>query len=125
MNILAVVWPERAPHVFLWGLVFLMLSVPESQAATSCEHPKLNRPSIGLVLGGGGARGSAHIGVIRVLEELNIPVDYVSGTSIGSLVGALYATGMNSDELEQVITGIDWDDLFVDETDRKEQQGGA
>ena len=121
MNILAVVWPERAPHVFLWGLVFLMLSVPESQAATSCEHPKLNRPSIGLVLGGGGARGSAHIGVIRVLEELNIPVDYISGTSIGSLVGALYATGMNSDELEQVITGIDWDDLFVDETDRKEQ----
>ncbi|MEH6568840.1 MAG: patatin-like phospholipase family protein [Halioglobus sp.] len=115
------VWTSIAPRAALWAMLCLMLPADRLYAATSCEHLAVDRPKIGLVLGGGGARGSAHIGVIRLLEELNIPVDYVTGTSIGSLVGALYATGMNADELEDVILGIDWDDLFVDETDRKEQ----
>ncbi len=86
-----------------------------------CDHGAADRPKIGLVLGGGGARGSAHIGVIRVLEEMRVPVDYVGGTSIGSLIGALLATGMNADQLEQVMLGLDWDDLFSDETARQDQ----
>ncbi|MEE4382444.1 MAG: patatin-like phospholipase family protein [Pseudomonadales bacterium] len=90
-------------------------------AMAQCLQPETNRPTIGLVLGGGGARGSAHIGVIRVLEELNIPVDCVAGTSIGSLIGAMYATGMTADELEEVMLGLDWDDLFVDDTQREDQ----
>jgi NTE family protein len=73
------------------------------------------------VLGGGGARGSAHIGVIRLLEELSVPVDYVGGTSMGSLVAGLYATGLSADELEDVILEIDWDDLFTDATARRDQ----
>lgn len=90
-------------------------------ALAACLDPGLARPTVGLVLGGGGARGSAHIGVIRVLEEMHIPVDCVAGTSIGSLVGALYASGMTADELERVMVTADWDDLFVDDTDREDQ----
>jgi NTE family protein len=59
------------------------------------------------VLGGGGARGSAHIGVIRVLEELRVPVDYVAGTSMGSLIGGFYAAGMTSQQLQDTVLGID------------------
>jgi NTE family protein len=79
-----------------------------------------DRPRIGLVLGGGGARGAAHIGVIRRLEELRVPIDYVTGTSIGSLVGAFYATGMSAGELDETIRGIDFDALFKDATPRKD-----
>ena len=61
------------------------------------------RPKIGLVLGGGGAKGAAHIGVLKVLEEQKIPVDYIAGTSMGAIVGALYASGLTADELEKVI----------------------
>lgn len=105
-------------HTCLASFLLLTYAIPQAQATSSCELPDSDRPKIGLVLGGGGARGSAHIGVLRVLEEMNIPVDYISGTSIGSLVGALYATGMESQELEEVITGIDWDYLFKDQTAR-------
>jgi NTE family protein len=76
---------------------------------------------VGLVLGGGGARGSAHIGVIRALEEMRVPVDCVVGTSMGSLVGALYASGMSVAEMEETISGIDWDNLFNDATPRQDQ----
>ncbi len=79
-----------------------------------------SRPRIALVLSGGGARGAAHVGVIRVLEELQIPVDIVVGTSMGAVVGGLYASGLNADELEQVIDYIDWRDAFIDNPPRKD-----
>ena len=60
------------------------------------------RPKIGLVLSGGGARGTAHVGVLKVLEELRIPVDLVVGTSMGSIVGGLYAYGHSPEELQQI-----------------------
>ena len=66
------------------------------------------RPSIALVLAGGGAKGAAHIGVLRVLDELHIPVDCVVGTSMGALVGATYATGMSPEEIERQVLAIDW-----------------
>ncbi|MBL4773213.1 MAG: patatin-like phospholipase family protein [Alcanivoracaceae bacterium] len=84
-----------------------------------------NRPKIGLVLSGGGARGLAHIGVLRALEEKNIPIDYIAGTSIGSIVGGLYATGMSTDDLEWVVKSIDWHRVFRPTTDRKKQQYSA
>ena len=102
-------------------LLLLITSFSVPAVFANCLEPETDRPKIGLVLGGGGARGSAHIGVIRVLEEMNIPVDCVAGTSIGSLVAALYAIGMDADELEEVMLGLDWDDLFVDDTDREDQ----
>lgn len=87
---------------------------PTAHADVQCAKPTIDRPRIGLVLGGGGARGIAHIGVIRMLEELRVPVDYVAGTSMGALVGGMYATGMTADELERVVEDIDWQDIFAD-----------
>ena len=93
--------PTRSIFAFL--AILPIFFVPAAQAAESCKPDDADRPSIGLVLGGGGARGSAHIGVIRALEELRVPIDCVVGTSMGSLVGALYATGMSVPEMEETI----------------------
>lgn len=79
-----------------------------------------DRETIGLVLAGGGARGIAHAGVIRALEEMQIPVDAVAGTSMGALVGGLYATGMGADQLYEVIANMDWDEAFEDSLKRQE-----
>src|SRR5512135_2371118 len=72
---------------------------PGEEPAPPAQAPAA-RPKIGLALGGGGARGTAHIGVIRVLEELHIPIDYVAGTSMGSIIGGLYACGYTPDQME-------------------------
>jgi len=97
------------------------LGSPTASADGACMDPtRIAGPRIGLVLGGGGARGAAHIGVIRRLEELRVPVHYISGTSMGSLVGGFYATGMNADELQQTVEAIDFEELFKDSTRRQE-----
>ncbi len=75
-----------------------------------------NHPKIGLVLEGGGALGLAHIGVIQWLEEHHIPVSYIAGTSMGGLVGGVYATGRNAGEVRDVIKGINWDAVINGET---------
>ena len=80
-----------------------------------------SRPKIGLALSGGGARGAAHIGVLAVLEENNIPVDYIAGTSMGSIVGGLYATGMSPEEILAAVESIDWDGVFQDLPAREER----
>ena len=72
------------------------------------------RPRIGLVLSGGGARGGAHIGVLRVLEELHVPVDVVVGTSAGSIVGAAYASGLPLEAIEEEMKGMSTAVLFRD-----------
>ncbi|WP_245638568.1 patatin-like phospholipase family protein [Hydrogenophaga palleronii] len=74
------------------------------------------RPRVGLVLSGGGARGFAHVGVLKALEAAHVPVDVIVGTSMGAIVGGLYASGMSADELEREILGVNWGDLF----DRRE-----
>ena len=78
------------------------------------------RPKIGLVLSGGGARGITHIGVIKVLEEMNIPVDYIAATSMGSIVGGLYAIDKTPAEMEKIVTSISWASMFSDSPPRKE-----
>lgn len=70
------------------------------------------RPKIGLALSGGGARGFAHIGVLQWFEEHRIPVDYIAGTSMGGLVGGLYAIGKSPAELRELVGGLDWDTLL-------------
>ena len=72
------------------------------------------RPRIGLVLGGGGARGAAHIGVLEVLEKLRVPVDCVAGTSMGALIAGAWAAGMAPDKMSEALAGADWNDMFVD-----------
>ena len=79
------------------------------------------RPRIGLALSGGGARGFAHVGVLRVLEQLRVPVDCIAGTSAGAAVGAAYAAGLSPDEIEARLRRVDWGDIFVDEVARTEQ----
>ena len=77
-------------------------------------------PRIGLVLSGGGARGAAHVGVLKVLEELRIPISAIAGTSMGALVGGTYASGLSPEEMERRLTTADWDVLFVDEPPRED-----
>jgi NTE family protein len=89
-------------HVFAAALIALLLPA----ALSAATDPQ--RPRIGLVLAGGGAKGGAHIGALKVLEELRIPIDCIAGTSIGALVGAGYATGQPAAEIEKFVTGIDW-----------------
>ncbi len=82
--------------------------------------PADGRPhKVGLVLSGGGARGAAHIGVLKVLEREQIPIDCIAGTSFGSVVGALYALGYSAAEIEQIFTRQDWDRLFSDAAERR------
>lgn len=81
-------------------------------ASSAIAQSESHRPRIGLVLGGGGARGAAHIGVIRVLEQRHIPVDCVAGTSMGALIGAAYASGMTADEIDKLVSGINWSEAF-------------
>ena len=76
------------------------------------KHDKSTRPKLGLVLEGGGALGLAHIGVITWMEEHRIPTSYVAGTSMGGLVGGMYATGLSPAEIRQLINGIDWDQVL-------------
>ena len=77
-------------------------------------------PKIGLALSGGGARGAAHIGVLRELEKHNIHIDYIAGTSMGAIIAGLYASGMNADQIDQAYNGIDWDTVLNDSTPRRE-----
>ena len=85
------------------------------------EPPPPQRPKVVLVLSGGGARGAAHVGVIRVLEEYHVPVDLIVGTSMGSIVGGLYASGWSIEEIEQKMTTIDWSGVFVDRLPREDR----
>ena len=77
------------------------------------------RPSIGLVLSGGGARGGAHIGVLKALEELRVPVDQLAGTSIGAVIGGFYVSGMSVVELEQLVESLEWERAFLNVTPRR------
>ncbi len=79
------------------------------------------RPKIGLALSGGGARGSAHVGVIKALEELGVPIDYIAGTSMGAIIGGIYAAGYSADELEQVLADMNWSGALSDKLPRREQ----
>ena len=78
------------------------------------------RPKIGLALGGGGAKGAAHVGVLRVLEQHKIPVDYIAGTSIGSVVGGLYAAGLSVDEIQKIMLETDWEKGYSDRIPRED-----
>ncbi|MCF7918375.1 MAG: patatin-like phospholipase family protein [Candidatus Cloacimonetes bacterium] len=85
-------------------LLFLFILLKGSEA----------EPKIGLVLSGGGARGLAHIGVLKVLEEYKIMPDYITGTSMGSIIGALYSLGYTAAEIEDIVMSQDWDELLYD-----------
>ena len=114
----SVAWFVRHGRQLLVGclltFVTLGLGIASDAAGAEQSSPVQARPKIGLVLAGGGAKGAAHVGVLKVIEQLRIPIDYVVGTSMGSIVGGLYASGMTPHEIQRAIEEIDWNDLFVD-----------
>ncbi|MCK5147439.1 patatin-like phospholipase family protein [bacterium] len=93
-------------------MICMLISIFSARAQTEM------RPRIGLVLSGGGARGLAHIGMLKMLDSLDIPVDYIAGTSMGAIIGALYATGYSGADIEHLIRNEDWIDLFTDKPPR-------
>lgn len=130
----------RVRRVFSFVILVLLLTLPESlllraQDATTLSmanesgraeavsfpklilqtQPATQRPRIGLALSGGGALGLAEIGVIRWMDENHIPVDRIAGTSMGSIIGAMYASGMSAEEIQKFAEKIDWDQAFLPE----------
>ena len=101
-------------------LSMLFLSVI-SGALAAPEEMQDNRLKVGLVLSGGGARGAAHIGVLKVLRDLRVPVDFIVGTSMGAIIAGLYASGMSIEEIEKALQTIDWSSAFRDKLDRKDR----
>lgn len=101
---------------YLLSLLLLLSTV----AAHAQEATQTDRPKIALVLSGGGAKGAAHIGVIKVLEQHRIPVDIVTGTSMGAYVAGMYALGFNAAELEQQLLKLDWNQGYQDKVGRDE-----
>lgn len=84
----------------------------------SFQYAQNSRPKVGLVLSGGGAKGLAHIGILKELEKAGIRPDYITGTSMGAVIGGLYASGYSAKELEKLVTTVDWDYLLTDKINR-------
>jgi NTE family protein len=108
-------------HLVYCVCAALIALLPVQAWAGDAPSDEGRRPKIGLALSGGGARGVAHVGVLKVLEEHRIPVDYIAGTSMGAIVGGLYATGMSADEIEAALHQVDWRDAFIDRTRRQDR----
>ncbi len=89
------------------------------QQSLPAQYTVKHRPKIGLVLSGGGAKGLAHIGVIKELTKLGIPVDYISGTSMGSIIGGLYACGYSAAQIENICHKVNWNEVLLDNISRK------
>lgn len=97
--------------LFILNLTLLLVT-------TAYAQDSVDRPKIGLALSGGGTKAGAHIGVLRVLEENRVAIDYIAGTSAGAIIGSLYAAGLSPDEIEAAVAGIDWDDMLEDSPPR-------
>ena len=95
-------------------LCFSLWGNENSSQASFANNEKIERPKVGLILAGGGAKGFAHLPVIKAIEKLGIPVDFVAGTSIGAIVGGLYACGYTPDEIYDLVNTINWADFFLD-----------
>lgn len=94
-------------------------AAPTQLSPPMAAAPRPTRPRLGLVLSGGGARGLAHVGVLKVLERERIQVDVIAGTSMGAIIGGLYASGMRAEEIERELLKVDWDRLFATRVSRQ------
>jgi len=102
----------------VWLLVFCLPFLWLNANPTTPEQGK-KRPTVGLVLSGGGAKGFAYVGLLRVIQEVGLPIDYIGGSSIGSIIGGLYAIGYHPDTIAKLIRSQPWDALLKDVTERK------
>ncbi len=109
--------PQKGKKLFLLIVAVLMIGAANAQT----DSTTVKRKRVGVVLSGGGAKGMAHIGVLKVLEKAGIPIDIVTGTSIGSIVGGLYAIGYNSHSLDSMVRAQDWTYVITDKEDLRNQ----
>src|SRR5436305_10239236 len=96
------------PAMLVWPLLFTFIPADSS----GFEQPS-QRPKIGVALEGGGAKGLAHIGVLQWFEDHHIPIDYIAGTSMGGLVGGLYATGQSPAEIRRIVADTNWNEALA------------
>lgn len=101
--------------IIILSLLICSIMTSHAQVVYSLQ----TRPKVGLVLSGGGAKGAAHIGVLKYIEETGIPIDYIAGTSMGSIIGGLYALGYSSDDILNIISDVDWDTLISNKVSRR------
>ena len=107
---------KRLLSVILLLILFspvLLAEEPET------AEPQKKRPKVGLVFSGGGAKGMAHIGALKIIEESGIPIDFVVGTSIGSIIGGIYALGYSAADMDSLVRAQDWNLLIRDQVDRR------
>jgi len=122
MNAAATLVARRLAVAGALAVSSLLCAQAGAQTAPASELPasKTTSPRIGLALSGGGARGLAHVGVLKVLEDLRVPIHCVTGTSMGAIVGGTFAAGRSPDEMAALVTKADWDGIFRDRPPRKE-----
>lgn len=104
----------------VWAQRVLAPSAAVAAASETSANPAPGRLRIGLVLSGGGARGLAHVGVLKVLEEMQVPIDVITGTSMGAIVGGLYASGMHAADLERELRAVQWSEVFANRVERQQ-----
>ncbi len=102
------------------ALTILATHCPRLQAQTAPAAPPSMGPRIGLALSGGGARGIAHVGVLKVLDELRVPISCITGTSMGAIVGATFAAGRTPTQMEKIVLEANWEEIFRDKPPRGE-----
>ena len=98
----------------IFFLLFILLSIPYSMSQAA------SRKKVALVLSGGGAKGAAHIGALKVIDKMGVPIDYIVGTSIGAIIGGLYSTGYSSEQLETLVKNSNWTELLSDKVPRNQ-----
>ena len=123
----------KHPSILFFCVTLLLYgrgATAQDTAVRSAASPVGQRPKIGLVLSGGGAKGLAHIGILKAIDSAGLKVDYITGTSMGSILGGLYAIGYSADSIEKIARGIDWDLLLSNQSsmrsvimDEKDQYG--
>ena len=107
--LVALVWVALGPH--------RAGAAEAGESTVATPHPRLR---IGLVLSGGGARGAAHIGVLKMLAEMHIPIDAIAGTSMGAVIGGLYASGLSPEQIESLMNSVNWEEAFSELPPRRE-----
>lgn len=110
---------RRVFQSLLLALSLVLCSVVSAETVQA-DSSMLTRPKVALVLSGGGARGFSHVGVIRELERLSVKIDIVAGTSMGAMVGGGYASGYSVEQMQDIILGVDWKEMFALRPDRDE-----
>jgi NTE family protein len=108
--------PTKLLHSFALLTFLFFFQITDAQPLSKRAN---NPPTVGLVLSGGGAKGFAYVGLLKVLEEVNMPIDYIGGSSIGAVIGGLYSSGYSAEEIEELISLQDWDALIGDNFDRE------